>query len=132
MLFGLFPARSMRQVKLCLEHVGSTSYLDTNIPSHIDTSQETSTSFQFPSAEPGLPKSLLLGFSFPFFRAPPAFSFTALLFQGLMCRFAFVQLYFIIGFVLIAPKLLTIDKVSAVTDSFTGFSFPGLVWVLWG
>lgn len=54
------------------------------------------------------------------------------LFQGLVCRLAFEQLYFVTGFVVIAPKALATDKVSVVTNCFTGFSFPGLIWVLGG
>lgn len=119
-LFGLFPARSMRLAKLHLEHISSTLYLSASVPSRIATRQITRTSssfhqgsldYQSPScqASPFLSPLLLL------------FSLATLLFQGLACRFAFEQLHLVIGSAAIAPKLLAVDKVSAVTNRFTGF-----------
>lgn len=46
-LVGLFPARSMRQAKLHLEHLNSMLYLSESVSSRIATRQITRTSFSF-------------------------------------------------------------------------------------
>ena len=60
---GLVLARSVRQAKLYPEHMGSALVLDANASSH--AAMSGSPSFQLPPEKTGLPKSFLLGFSFP-------------------------------------------------------------------
>lgn len=129
--FELFPARSTGQAVL---HLWTCNFPSVFGCKHIQLyCYQTGKQYcilAFPR-DPGLPELLLSSISLTLSPAPH-FPLTAPLFQGLVCRFAFEQLYFAIGFVVIAPKAVATDKVSVATNCFPGLSFPGLIWVLGG
>lgn len=72
---GFVLARSVR-LKLHPEHMGSALVLDVNASSR--AAMSGSPSFQLPPEKTGLPKSSVLGFSFPL-------SLLFLLFHSLLC-----------------------------------------------
>lgn len=129
-LVGLFPARSMRQAKLHLEHLSSMLYLSESVPSRIATRQITRASFSFHQGS--LDYQSLSCHASPFLSCSSFFFTCYSAISGPRVQVCFEQLHFVIGFAVIAPKLLAVDKVSDVTNHFTGFQFPGLTWVLEG